>query len=156
MPSSINYEEATEKEIMWLIDQLRMKHFDTAVLSGKRIVFARGRWTEIFAVDGKSFNIYESSKRRPYSMGLLIGELKRELKPSLSIAKYCENQMHIKDSQVNSITYGKDPEQEVKGLLEGDFFVFVNNHGEALGYGKIKKGKARNTRDLGWYIREGK
>ena len=45
--------EANEKEEKWLINQLRLKHFDISFLEGKKIVLSKGRWTEIMHTPGK-------------------------------------------------------------------------------------------------------
>ncbi|MFH1787129.1 MAG: hypothetical protein ABH829_05780 [archaeon] len=155
MQSSIRFEEATEDEEKWLREQLRMKHFGTLFLEGKKIIIAKGRWNEIYAVDEKLYAVYKRMRRQPYSLGLQIGEGKRELKPALPIAKYCRNKMSIRSSQENHITYGGDPAQEVKGVLDGDFVVMVNGRDEPLGYGKVQRNRVKNIKDIGWYLREG-
>jgi ribosome biogenesis protein Nip4 len=167
----------TPKEKKRIIDSLQryMRAEDvSSLLKEKHILILRGRRQEAYLLSDSLWSLYRSLKdwRHPYFIGLFLGEIRDEvLQPSLHVCHRLSVNP-VKTATVivtpqgeQKFLYGKDLEidylqtQPEGGIVDLEVLV-LNQVGEALGYGVIKRVKEgglklKNRKDLGWYLRRG-
>lgn len=151
------------------------------LFTDKVLLAVRGNWTEIILANSETAELAlkmsgaagaeESEQKTPYAIGTTIGEIKDGwfrlgLGGASLLGPLAQNRYAIvNEKAVSLFLYGRDiigPSVIEFKAKKGNHILVLNEKRECLGLGKLVEEPNRtshtaikNSRDLGWYIREG-
>jgi ribosome biogenesis protein Nip4 len=147
----------------------------TSLFADKHLIVGRGRRNEVFLVSSALWSLYQQIQphRNPYFLGQFLGELSpTRFRPSLQVLPFlvrnCTDAVKVEVTLAGEqrFLYGQSLTEDhiakdFLALKKGLGVLVVNERGEGLGYGSVKRVSARavtitNQQDLGWYLRRGR
>jgi ribosome biogenesis protein Nip4 len=137
----------------------------STVTEGRELIGSYGGRLEVFLTTKTTLQTLERCRKRPYTAGLYLGEIKKGdfllgLEGAALLGPHTYKKVVVNKKAEQLVLYGRDVLH--KSVLKhppdigfNERCLIVNEQDEVLGIGRVERDCIKNLADRGWYLRKG-